>query len=343
VGPVPAEELGITLPHEHLLCDARKSFIPPATASDLAMAYKPVSMEILHWLRYHPFSNIDNCQLMDEQEAVEEIMTFKKAGGKTVVDVSDVGLGRDPAGLARISRATGLHIIMGSGYYVAPSLPEDMSSKKEEEITEEIVRDITEGVGNTGIRSGLIGEIGCSWPLHEHERKSLRAAARAQKRTGAPLNFHPGRNSGSPFEVIDLLEKAGADLSRAVISHTDCRVRDHEKRRRLAEKGCFLEYDTFGWEGQFPVELYYTPDVFYQPNDTQRIFEIMQLINEGFLSQILISQDIFIKTWRARYGGKGYGHVINDVVPRMLYAGITREQIETIMIENPKRLLCFLR
>jgi len=343
LGLVDGKELGITLPHEHIIMEhVTANFIEPGNAEDREMAHKPVCMETLHWLRYHHMENIDNMQLLDEQEAIEEGMLFKKAGGGTIVDVTNIGIARNPQVLARVSKATGLNIIMGAGHYLATSHPPEMSSKTEEAITEEIVRDVTVGVGDSGIRAGLIGEIGCSWPLLDNERKAVRATARAQQLTGAPLNIHPGRKDNvAVLEIIEILNDAGADLSRVVMSHVDLRVRDHSIRRKVAEAGCYLEYDTFGWEGLVPLSFCQNID-FDIPNDTQRIYEIRQLIGEGYLNQILISHDVCYKTWRARYGGKGYAHISNYIVPRMLSKGITKEQINTMMVENPKRVLCFV-
>lgn len=279
---------------------------------------------------------------LDEQEATEEVMLFKKAGGNTVVDVTNIGIGRDPQALARISRITGLNVIMGAGYFIAGSHPPEMSTKPEGEITEEIVKDVTEGVDHSGIRAGIIGEIGASWPLHENERKSIRAAAKAQQLTGAPLNIHPGRiNNQSVLEIVGVLDKSGADLSRTVMSHIELRIRDHDVRCQVAKAGCYLEYDVFGWEGHVPLSIYWKSDL-NLPNDTQRIQEIMQLIEEGYIEHILISQDIWPKSWLTRYGGWGYAHILNYVVPMMTREGMTRDQINMIMVENPKRLLCFV-
>ncbi len=342
LGWIERENLGITLPHEHLLCDARVNFSEPITASERGLAYKPVSLDILNWLRYHPSENLDNVQRLDEQEAIEEILLFKKAGGNTVVDVTNIGIGRDPNALARISRITGLNVIMGSGYFIVGCHPPDMSSKTEEDITQEIVNDVIKGVGNTGIRAGVIGEIGASWPLHDNERKSIKAAAKAQQLTGAPLNIHPGRvNNKSVLELVDILCNAGADLHRTVMSHMELRIRDHKVRCRVAKAGCYLEYDVFGWEGHVPLSIYWETDL-NLPNDTQRIHEIMQLIEEGCIDRILISQDIWPKSWLARYGGWGFAHISNYVVPMMLREGMTRDQVNTIMVDNPKRLLCFV-
>ena len=340
-GLIDPEKLGITLPHEHLFADFSSGCVILSGASDRALAHKPVSLEILSWLHYHPNENIDNMQLLDEQEAIDEVMLFKKAGGNTIIDTTNVGIARDPTALARISRATGLNIIMGAGYYLAASHPPEMSAKTEEEITGEIVHDITEGVDGSGIRAGIIGEIGCSWPLQDNERKVLRAAARVQQLSGAPLNIHPGRKREAVFEIIELLGDTGIDLSRVVMSHTDLRVRDHGGRCKVAKAGCYVEYDVFGWEGHFPPAFYETSGI-ELPNDTQRVDEIMQLIDDGYLNQILISQDICYKAWLVRWGGKGYAHVSNYIVPMMLRKGMTNEQINTIMVENPKRLLCFV-
>ena len=101
-------------------------------------------------------------QLMDQQLAINEAMFYKRAGGGTIVEVSNIGMSRDPLGLANIARATGLHIIMGSGYYMGQSHPEELTGMTDEEVAGGIIADIKEGVGNTGIRAGIIGEIGCS-------------------------------------------------------------------------------------------------------------------------------------------------------------------------------------
>ena len=172
-------------------------------------------------------------------------------------------------------------------------------------------------------------------------RKILRAAARAQQHTGACLSIHPGRNRAAPFEIVDIITAAGADLSRVIMCHIDVRLRDADDRLKLAQTGCYLEYDVFGWEGHFPS--YWTADDFMDmPNDTQRSYEILALMEAGHLDQILVSQDICRKSTRVRYGGWGYPHILNYVVPMMRQRGLTQEQIDTILSENPKRIFCFV-
>lgn len=338
LGPIAPEDLGITLPHEHLISDGSCWFVEPSEATEKAMVHHPVTLDILWWLRYHLFQNMDDLLLLDEQEAIKEASHFKLAGGNSIVELSNIGLGRDPAALARISRATGLNVIMGSGYYLAVSHDPEMDAKTEEEITDEIVRDIMVGAGNSGIRSGIIGEIGCSWPLADNERKSLRAAARAQQLTGAALNVHPGQGEEAAMEIVKILGDAGADLTRTVIDHIDRAVRDPQNRIKLAKTGCYLEYDLFGREGYYPVHH----RIIDLPNDAQRINEITELINKGYLNQMLISQDIWNKTQRCAYGGWGYAHILCDTIPVMRVKGMTEEQIHTIMVENPRRLLTFV-
>jgi phosphotriesterase-related protein len=338
LGPISPETLGVTLPHEHIIANGTCWYVEPEGASDRAMSLKPVSTDFLWWLRYHFFQNRDDLVLDDEATAIKETSRFKIAGGSAICEVSNHGLGRDPEALARISRATGLHIVMGSGYYLRESMPDSFIEMTEKDITEQIVHDITVGAEDTGIRAGLIGEIGCSWPLDDREKKSLRAAARAQQLTGANLNFHPGQGEDSAREALDLLEKAGADPRRVTISHIDRAVREVKNRLELARRGATLEYDLFGREGYYPIHK----RVVDMPNDATRINEIRDLIEAGFINQIFISHDIWNKTQLTRYGGWGYDHILRDVVPVMRAKGMTGEQIRTIMVDNPRRALTFI-
>ncbi len=336
-GIIEPQDLGVTLPHEHLISDGSAWYKPPVAATELAMAQAKVSLETLWWVRYHWFQNLDDLMLLDEAETIEEITHFQRAGGHSVIEMSNNGLGRDPLALQRVSRATGLNIIMGSGYYLADSLPAGFEKRSAEDIAEEIVRDINEGAGKTGVKAGYIGEIGCSWPLDPRERTSLIAAAKAQRITGAYLNIHPGQGEDSAFEAVAILEENGADLSRTTLDHIDRAVRDPQNRLKLARKGLTLEYDLFGREGYYPP----TRRMIDLPTDHQRLNEIMDLIQAGFLNQILMSSDIWNKHQRRRYGGWGYDHILRNTLPVMRLKGFTQEMIDAIMIHNPARLLTF--
>jgi phosphotriesterase-related protein len=344
LGIITPGDLGVTLPHEHLLMAGEVYFKEPDSASEKKLAYQPVNMENLSWIRYHMKDNLDNLRLLDEEVATREAMMFKLAGGQTITDLTIVGLGRDPLALARISRVTGLNIVMGSGYYIEATYPQGfLNDKTESGIAEEIIHDITVGVDDTGICSGMIGELGCSWPLGDGERKVLRAGAIAQQETGAAINIHPGRNERAPLEIIEVLIEAGADINRVVMSHIDRTGFLRETRCKLAESGCYLEYDQFGWEGYYPARVAladdHMPDL---PNDVQRIKEIRELIDMGYLKQILLSHDICYKTRLVTYGGEGYAHLLHEVLPLMRIYGISDEEIRTMVEENPGRILQFI-
>ncbi len=343
LGVISPDELGITLAHEHCLVDITVLFTEPAEAGQKSLAYQPITLENFGWVRYHSVNSLDNLQVFDEEIAIKELQFYKRAGGNSLVDVTNIGLARDPLALTRIARATGLNIVMGSGYYVGPSHPLELENKTEEEIAQEIVRDITTGVGDSGIRAGIIGELGCSWPLTDNERKVLRASARAQKLTGAAITIHPGRHESAYSEVIEILGDAGADLSRTIMGHIDSRIFDHARRLEMVEKcataGCYLEYDTFGHESYLPLR---TPHIgIDRINDRQRVDDISRLIDRGYLNQILVSQDCCMKMTLRHYGGTGYAHILSNVLPRMRDHGITDEAIHTILVENPRSVLAF--
>jgi phosphotriesterase-related protein len=339
LGPVPGEALGRTLMHEHLLMHAVHIAKPPPDQPERGLFAAPVGLELVGRLRYGRLVNADNCLLASEDEAIAETSLFRRAGGGTIVDATSIGIGRNPLGLARIARATGLAIVMGSSWYVAETHPpgDGLADAPEEAIAERIVRDLTEGVDGTGVRAGLIGEVGCSWPLAPVERKVLRASALAQRRTGAPLSIHPGRAQQAPEEILGILEAAGADLGRTILCHVERTVDRPELLLRLAATGVVLEYDLFGFEHSYyawslPVDM---------PNDAGRLRWLRFLIERGHLSQLVISHDICFKDKLARYGGHGFAHILENVVPLMRERGFAAAEIDAILVDNPRRLLAY--
>ena len=340
LGIIDADSLGVTLPHEHLLFDFSATFVEPTEASERGLAHQPLTLENLYWVQLHRSNNADNLKLTDEQLAIKEALLYKWAGGDTIVELTSIGIARDPLGLARIARATGLNVIMGSGYYTGLSHPPELATKTEKEITEEIVRDIMVGVGDTRVRAGIIGEVGCSIPLEDNERKVLRASAAAQRRTGAAINIHPSCSNDIVLEIIKILGDAGADLSRTVISHINGFFQFSPATcRKIADAGCYIEFDTFG----HPVLPMITTEgrLLGRRSEVDRINEIKCLIDEGYLNHILISQDICFKHCYVTYGGAGYAHILRNLMPWMRLGGISDKQIHTMMVENPKRVLPF--
>jgi phosphotriesterase-related protein len=269
--------------------------------------------------------------------AWDEILLFKGAGGRTVVDPTPRTLARDPLGLARIARATGLNVVMGAGYYVAASHPPDMDRRSVDVLAREMIADVTTGVGDTGVPSGLIGEIGCTYPWIENEKKVLRAALAAQRETGAPLMIHPGRHAGMPMEIVEFVGKHGGDLRRTIMCHICRTIADVHAVIDLAQTGIWLEYDLFGMENSYYP---YNPS-FDMPNDGVRMAHVLALIEAGHGGQVLMSHDIAYKTALVRYGGYGYHHLLVNVVPRLRLKGLDEAGLRRLLIENPARAFAF--
>ena len=193
-GPMDPDQLGATIMHEHIFIDfwRDKTLGFNAPATDVEIWDQKLTLENLHLARERKHMK-DNYMLTDEDVAVRELQYFKNSGGRTVVDVTNIGLGRDPLALQRVANATGLNIVMGSGWYQKFYHPVDMDERTVEDLASEIVRDITVGVNGTGIRSGVIGEVGINGnPLTPNEVKSIKASARASRATGASISFHQG-------------------------------------------------------------------------------------------------------------------------------------------------------
>ncbi len=337
LGPVDPDSLGITLYHEHLLTSLVAWYEEPVEASEKGMARQPVSTENMWWIRTHRPNNLDNCQLGDEQTAIDEAMQFKVSGGGTIAEVSNIGLARDPLGLKQIALATGLNIIMGSGYYIGASHPPELKTMTEDDIAEGIIRDIMVGVGDTGVKAGIIGEIGCSRPLQEGEKKVLCASAKAQRQTGAPLMIHPAFDDDITLGIVNILDDAGADLSHTVICHVNVYAFKPETLRKIADTGCYLGYESFGNLG-YPHMLH--ERLLEHRCDLDYLDAIAGLITDGYLDHILIAHDICFKDFLTVYGGNGYAHIIRNVMPVMKVRGFPEEQIQAIMVENPK---CYMQ
>ena len=334
LGPVHPSELGPTTTHEHLHIDFSFMYRPARDTPSEEMADAPITLENLGWVRRNYYSNRFNLQLLDLDTAISEVGRYRDAGGGAVVDATTIGIGRNPEALVRISRETGVHIVMGAGFYVAAVHPEDMDRRSVDDLARQIVGDIVEGVDGTGVRAGIIGEVGCTWPLDPNERKSLAAAAIAQGETGAAVLVHPGRHPDAPQEILELLASGGADTSRVIMGHLDRTVFDFDALQNLAASGCYLEWDLFGNEGS-----YYPLADIDMPSDAQRLDFIQRIAGDGYSRRIVIGQDICTRHRLVRYGGHGYGHILENIVPRMRRKGFSEEVIREITVENPARVL----
>lgn len=345
LGSVDPAELGVSLPHEHLLIDISPALLGAASGNaptdrdsfgstelDEELLHAPMRMDNLDKIR-RTWGNLASARMTSEEDAVRELEWFTKAGGRTIIDSTSIGLGRDPKSLVRISEASGVNVIMGSGWYVYEMHPPNVAEATEEELYLAICKEFEVGVGDTGVRPGIIGEIGMSWPPHPDEEKVLRAAARAAATTGAALQIHPGRDRTAPLRHIEVASAAGASPARIIICHIERTLFTIEEMCELAATGCYLEFDLFGIE----TSGYPSGRNIDIPNDGTRIDYLAGLIEAGHLEQLLISHDLAGRAYQRSYGGWGYAHILENVVPIMKRKGLTDQEIDTIMVGNVAR------
>ena len=332
LGPVPAASLGVTLMHEHLLNDCRCWWNKPQDPARSRLACEPVNAGILGELRMDPFVNLDNCTLDDERLTIAELAAVVELGGRTVVDPTCSSIGRNPEALKRIAEVSGLNVITGGGFYLQSSHPARLRDMTVDDIADEIVREATVGIGDTGVKIGLIGEIGISGDFTDEEEKSLRGAARAQSRTQLPLMVHLPGWYRHGHRVLDIVAAEGGALRHTVLCHMNPSGADIGYQTSLAERGAFLEFDMIG------MDFWYADQGVQCPSDEQNADAIAGLITCGFLGNLLLSQDVFLKMMLTRYGGFGYGYLQRHFLPRLLRHGVDESAIPRLMVDNPRRV-----
>lgn len=334
LGPVNYDNLGVTLMHEHLFTDIRCWWEQPRNEEEKEASDQPISLSNLGLFRREPFLSREALVMDSLDTAIHEVLFFKRAGGGTIVDVTPEGIGRNPLWLQKVARATKLNIVCGCGYYLASTHPATVAAKSKKRLAEELIGDLMEGIGETGVRAGIIGEIGLSPGIQPQEEKVLRAAALASKETGAAITVHPPWPKGQKLEILDILKQEGADLSRVIMGHLEYEM-DLDLHIRMADRGVFLEYDCFGQE--------YYHDVYgcRDPLDEERVMFVTDLINRGYRDQILLSHDVATKLDLRSFGGWGYDHINRHIEPAFQRAGVTAQDIHVIRWENPWRALSF--
>lgn len=333
-GPVPVEDLGLTLMHEHILLDASKSFIPPAEASRRHRAEQPVCPCLLHELRMDPFSNRDNCGLYDEATAIEELTQFVAWGGRTVVDPTNHGIGRDPPALQRIARRTGLQVVMGGGFYLGHTHPPEVAGWSVAEVAAFILADVgaTAPADAPGPFAGIIGEIGVSREFTADEEKVLRGAAHASAESGVVLSIHLPGWERLAHRVLDVIEDEGGRADDTVLCHMNPSLGDPAYQRELADRGAFLEFDMIG------LDYYFADQDAQSPSDEENARAIAALVADGWVDRLLLSQDVFLKMMLTRHGGNGYAHIPRHFVPRLKRHGVPAAAIDHMLLTNPQRV-----
>lgn len=301
LGPIEPADLGVTLMHEHTLVDAWE------------------------WggrLGYD--STVD-----DEELLVEELAFYRDAGGSALVDVTPIGLRRDPSGMRRLAQATGLHIIMGCGWYRERVYPAYIHELSTNALAEMLVKELEEGVEG-GIRPGIIGEIGTErFHVTPAEEKVFRAAARAQRATGATVTTHTTHFGDLAHEQMDILMEEGVPPERIVIGHLGER-RGVKGELAIAERGVYVEVDHVGRPASAGT----------QP-EWRRARNVAELVQAGYLDRVLISMDICANSLLRWNGGHGFDYLLTTFVPLLRKEGLTDEQIHIILVDNPIRVLDF--
>jgi phosphotriesterase-related protein len=297
-GPVTPDELGVVLAHEHIFID-------------LVREYRGSGL------------------LNDEHLACQELRALKTAGGSTLVDLTLDEIGRDPVALRRVSEATGIAIVMGCGHYRDPYLDRDWFDRMAvDAIADQIVLDITDGVRDTGVRAGVIGEIGADRRyISAAEERSFRAAARAHVKTGLTISTHAARWPVG-LAQLRLLAEEGVDPRRVIVGHADS-VPIPEYHLALAKEGCYISFDSIGTATAY---------------DTHRAVDyVLDLVRAGFGSQVLLSHDVCLRDHLRATGGCGYAYLLTEFLPMLRAAGLDPEQTSAFVIDNPRAALAGTR
>lgn len=329
-GDIDPADLGITLMHEHLWMDSTPLLaVHGYQPGDVG----PWDAAIATEARWNPGTHPDNYRLTDADAAVEELAPFVRAGGRSVVELTPPTLGRDLVRLREISERSGVHVIAGIGQYLEPVHEPWVASATEAEITDRLLAEVGDGIDGTGIRPGILGEIGTSDPVRPGEARVLRAVAAASSASGLAISvhLHPWGYEGSV--VLGALVDAGAAPERVILGHLNTAIDDPDALRSMADRGATLGFDLFGFDhsligpGRWP------------PSDRDVAATIAALVDDGYGDRIVLGQDVGVRTRLRRWGGWGYAHLLEHVVPVMRELGIGEDALGAMLVGNPARLL----
>ncbi len=332
-GPVDPLKIGRVLPHEHMLCDLR-SLVAPL---DNGIFYDKVALSNYGALSRNPYAVLDNANLDDRQAAEYECCLLKKAGFNLVADATTEDFGRDPVFLRQLSEKTGVYIVAGCGSYTDAAVTEERKRRSVAEMRQRILDDLLIGMEGTDIKAGMIGEIGSSEEMTEAEYKFIQAAAEAQSETGFGMHIHACLWNREGLKALDHAIACGADPKKLCVNHADVLL-DEGYMMGILERGAWVEFDNFGKE-------YYVDR--WNRNllkgsfayDKERVQLLKKLIDRGYSNQLLITNDICLKSMLHNYGGWGYDHIGVNIIPMMEDYGIAPEEIDRITRENPIRFL----
>lgn len=350
LGKIEPNQLGVTLTHEHFSLDFHKFYCEPP--KQLTQFFNDginskIHMKNLGFLRQYPYGsryniNFEDC---DTHHAIfDDVKLFKEFGGTSIVENTTYGIKRNLKLLYEVAKRTGVNVISGTGHYLEMTQEPTSLTLSVEDMTKLYHDEIVNGVDieidsdeKVNIKCGFIGEVGSVYPITNFERRAIQATAEVQSQLKCGVSFHPGRDERAPFEIMRIYLEAGGSASSAVMSHLDRTLINDEKLMEFSTIGCYCQMDLFGTE----VSWYQLNPAADMPSDAQRVDRLKLLKDEGRIDQILMSHDIHTKHRLVEFGGHGFAHLINNVKPKMLLKGFTEDDVETIMVKNPRKWLMF--
>ncbi len=302
LGPVPPERLGFTLPHAHT---------------------RGVLWQIAGRWDYWELTGEDDLIL-------PELARYRELGGTCLVDVTLASIGRDPERLRRLATASGLHLVMGCGWYRGAYYPAEalVDRRSVEELADILTAEILEGADGTGVRPGIIGEIGTDKPwLSAQEERVFRAVGRAARTSGLAVMTHAVMSEVG-LAQLRVLEDAGADPARVVIGHADYNQR-LDYWLAILERGASIEFDFLG--------MSFTPQE--RQAEPRLIPLLLDLLERGWVDRVFLSQDVCHNEQLRHYGGHGYTYLQESFLPALRTAGVGEAEIRQMTVGNPRRLL----
>jgi phosphotriesterase-related protein len=358
-GPISPDDLGFTLMHEHLMSDL--TCIHETMRQRGLLAHNPpvmpdesVSMANLAYLHHDIVLLKDNLDLNDESLMTSEVESFAATGGQSILEVSVPGAVRRPGALRRISERTGVNIVMSTGLYEEYSWPGGCSSLSVDDLFRFMLGEFENGIDGTSVKPGNI-KLAYGEHYTESLEKVLRAAAKTSVETGLPIHVHKGRfvSAEDMRHATDVLLDGGADPHRVVLCHAqgyfaararyeNLIARPMDWQDSLLDTGCLTGFlrdgfvlciDLFGHKWDVPVA-----DSPYLP-DWVLIAGLYRLLNDGWVDQLVLGHDNFMKINTRAFGGEGLTHVANVVLPALRRIGVKDSDIEALTRRNPARIL----
>lgn len=327
LGPIPAEDLGATCMHDHVLSDSSALQRPgrgPAPASDR------VSTQALGWLRWNALALADNLRLDDADLAVQELRSVQGTAQRSLVECSAWGLGPRHGELPAISAASGVRIIVAYGTYIPRTVPARIAELDEAALEQDFVDALVVAVAGTTYRAGMLGIMGTTDALDAREREQLRAAARAAVRTGAAVSVRLDDQAYRGLEVLAILAAEGLPADRVLFTNAD-EFLDAAYWAELSAAGAVLEM-CFGSEMVHDGRM-------DNPSDRERLAFFPRFVHANPDARLVLGQSLWTKMQLRRHGGHGYDYLQRRIVPALQVAGVEAERIERMLVAEPARLL----